>query len=311
LLVAVYTKSAFFCPFMALASLLSALSLKPSSSDNSTPLLSYYFKPKSSDADLKLVVVVAEEDRDIGKASPLAKQLGLKDMRACDDAALKEFLGVSKAEGVSSLFSPPPLRCLRTGTLAGPPLLLFSTRECPSIVDFLQTEKKSDNAISSATACPLHLNSTSGPSTLVVLSTSLTSHSAVSIACAAESIVLDPSDLTTAMEKTGAKVTKVEFGSRTPQMYYAKLLSPNSRIYAEKNESSPVAKAQHDNTRPAQAPAQAQKAEIEGAAQLGITIKKDSSDFSGWYQQVRNNYKLIFYGVLTVLTPCQSSLRSC
>jgi prolyl-tRNA synthetase len=84
---------------MALASLLSALSLKPSSSEKSTPLKSYYFKPKSSDAELKLVVVAAEEDRDIGKASALAKQLGLKDMRACDDAALKELLGVGKAEG--------------------------------------------------------------------------------------------------------------------------------------------------------------------------------------------------------------------
>jgi prolyl-tRNA synthetase len=47
----------------------------------------------------------------------------------------------------------------------------------------------------------------------------------------------------------------------------------------------PIAKAKHDTTKPTKAPAQAQK-DVEGTAQLGVTIKKDSGDFSGWYQQV-------------------------
>ena len=66
---------------------------------------SYAFKPKltaSAAEGLKLVLVVAEDGKDIGKASALAKLLaseGVKDLRAAEDGLVNETLGVSRADG--------------------------------------------------------------------------------------------------------------------------------------------------------------------------------------------------------------------
>ena len=55
------------------------------------------------------MVVAAEETKDVGKASALAKQLGIKDMRAAEDDYIKELLGDSKATGA---FPSWVLQCL-------------------------------------------------------------------------------------------------------------------------------------------------------------------------------------------------------
>ena len=69
------------------------------SNSSAIELKSYAFKPKGGDA--KLVLVVAEPDKDIGKASALAKLLGegIKDLRAADDALVEETLGTNRAQG--------------------------------------------------------------------------------------------------------------------------------------------------------------------------------------------------------------------
>ncbi|GAA94737.1 uncharacterized protein L969DRAFT_456525 [Mixia osmundae IAM 14324] len=61
----------------------------------------YFFKPKpaaSSNSAIKLLVVLAEVSKDIGKATALAKQLGYKDLRAADDGQVKDVLGVPKSQ---------------------------------------------------------------------------------------------------------------------------------------------------------------------------------------------------------------------
>lgn len=83
----------------SLADRLSALSIIPGgASEGSTLVRTYCFKPKGgNDAAVKLVMVAAEEDRDIGKASALAKTLGFKDMRAAEEDYIKEVVGEGKA----------------------------------------------------------------------------------------------------------------------------------------------------------------------------------------------------------------------
>lgn len=104
----------------SLAERLSALSITPSTvTEGSVSVQSRAFKPKGgSDAAVRLVLVVAEEDRDIGKASALAKTLGFKDMRAAEEDYIKEVVGEGKATGESprgysgpGFFSPRPARC--------------------------------------------------------------------------------------------------------------------------------------------------------------------------------------------------------
>jgi prolyl-tRNA synthetase len=66
-----------------------------------TPVKTYAFKPKGSADVPKLVLVVAEEAKDIGKASALAKKIGagMKDMRAAEEDYLKEIIGDGRANG--------------------------------------------------------------------------------------------------------------------------------------------------------------------------------------------------------------------
>ena len=91
----------------SLAERLSALSIIPDTGSEGAPSIrSYAFKPKGgNDAAVKLVLVVAEEDRDIGKASALAKTLGFKDMRAAEEDYIKEIVGEGKATGGSPLWA--------------------------------------------------------------------------------------------------------------------------------------------------------------------------------------------------------------
>lgn len=78
---------------------LAQLSIIPASAApaDSVSVKTYAFKPKGGDQ--KLVLVVAENDKDIGKASALAKQLGggIKDMRAAEEDYLKDLVGEGKA----------------------------------------------------------------------------------------------------------------------------------------------------------------------------------------------------------------------
>lgn len=93
----------------SIAERLSSLSILPGPSDDSTAttLRTYTFKPKGSADVPKLVVVLAEQDKDIGKASALAKKIGngIKDMRAAEEDYLKQILGdvETKESGALSL----------------------------------------------------------------------------------------------------------------------------------------------------------------------------------------------------------------
>lgn len=93
----------------ALSTRLSALSLAPSTATETTPLLSYFFTPKSgskhpdnAEQDLKLVVVSLEQSKNLGAAKALAAQVGLKDMRAVSGADLDKLIGRKREEGKSS-----------------------------------------------------------------------------------------------------------------------------------------------------------------------------------------------------------------
>lgn len=63
------------------------------------PIKAYAFKPKGAADVPRLLIIFAEETKNIGSASALAKSLGYKDARAADDALVQEVLNVSKAEG--------------------------------------------------------------------------------------------------------------------------------------------------------------------------------------------------------------------
>lgn len=103
----------------SLESRISQLSLSTSTStstDSSTPLLSYFFTPKSgskhpdnAEQDLKLVLVALEEGKNLGAAKAVATQAGLKDMRALSGADLDTLIGRKRDEG--------ELRCPRLDTL--------------------------------------------------------------------------------------------------------------------------------------------------------------------------------------------------
>lgn len=91
----------------SLTSRLSALSLS-SSSSSTTPLATYFFTPKSGskhptvpDADLKLVVIAIEENKNVGAAKAVAASVGLKDMRAVSAKDLETMLGRKREEGES------------------------------------------------------------------------------------------------------------------------------------------------------------------------------------------------------------------
>lgn len=90
----------------ALTSRLSALGLASASSAGATPVLTYFFTPKSGskhpdnpDQDLKLVAVSIEESKNLGAAKALAASVGLKDMRAVSGADLEKLLGRTRDQG--------------------------------------------------------------------------------------------------------------------------------------------------------------------------------------------------------------------
>ena len=89
-------------PLQSAKDRLSSLSIDPfTSTSTSVPLHTYAFKPKSGEH--KIVLVVALESEDVGKASALAKALGLKDMRAAEEEYVMQVLGEGKATGASQL----------------------------------------------------------------------------------------------------------------------------------------------------------------------------------------------------------------
>lgn len=58
------------------------------------------FKPKTAKtAQVKPVVVVALESTDVGSSGVLAKELGIKEMRAAADDVWKQWLGADKETG--------------------------------------------------------------------------------------------------------------------------------------------------------------------------------------------------------------------
>jgi len=65
------------------------------------PLKTYAFKPKGTAESPKIVLVVLEESKDLGKATALAKKVGsgIKDLRAADDEYVNEMLGEGKTTG--------------------------------------------------------------------------------------------------------------------------------------------------------------------------------------------------------------------
>lgn len=82
----------------SIAERLSSLSIIPSDSsnnDSSVQVKTYAFKPKGAADIPKLVLVLAEQSKDIGKASALAKKIGngIKDMRAAEEEYIKQLLG--------------------------------------------------------------------------------------------------------------------------------------------------------------------------------------------------------------------------
>lgn len=95
----------------SIAERLSSLSIVSSTSDNddsttaSTQLKTYAFKPKGSAEVPKLVLVLAEQSKDIGKASALAKKIGsgIKDMRAAEEDYIKTILGENESKESSKL----------------------------------------------------------------------------------------------------------------------------------------------------------------------------------------------------------------
>ena len=121
------------------------------------------------------MVVAAEETKDVGKASALAKQLGIKDMRAAEDDYIKELLGDSKATGA------------------------FSTL---GVAVF-------DSLIALAVS-PLSIDSNNAASVLLVLSDSLSSLESVSLA----DTTLSGSDLLKYTQSTNVKTQTISFSER-------------------------------------------------------------------------------------------------
>lgn len=98
---------------------LASLSLTPATapSPTSTPLNTYFFRPKSgskhpnNDAlELSLVVVALEEGKDLGSASTVAKKVGIKDMRAIAGDAVADLIGRTREQCEHYLFCPESAR---------------------------------------------------------------------------------------------------------------------------------------------------------------------------------------------------------
>lgn len=86
----------------SIAERLAALSITPTpSSSSAVRLVTHAFKPKGGPEGTKLVLVSVEEGKELGKASGLAKKvgLGLKDLRSADEDSVREILGVAKRFG--------------------------------------------------------------------------------------------------------------------------------------------------------------------------------------------------------------------
>lgn len=97
----------------SIAERLSSLSILSDSDNNdsnaSIPIKTYAFKPKGAADIPKLVLVLAEQSKDIGKASALAKKIGsgIKDMRAAEEEYIKQLLGDAETKESSASMTSP------------------------------------------------------------------------------------------------------------------------------------------------------------------------------------------------------------
>lgn len=172
------SSSAMASLLQSLADRLSSLSIIPGApSDSSVPVRTYAFKPKGGDA--RLVLVVAEESKDIGKASALAKTLGFKDMRAAEDDYIREIVGEGKATG---------------------------THECA------RKRRQADADALDAAVSPLALSEQNAASVLLVVSNSLASSTAASLSLAGTH--LSPADLQKYISSTKVSTKEVSFSER-------------------------------------------------------------------------------------------------
>lgn len=133
-------------------------------------------QPKGGDA--KLVLVAAEDDRDIGKASALAKQIGVKDMRAAEEDYVKEIVGETRANSESGA------SCLILVVL---------------ILTFFHSS-----------VSPLSIDSTNGTSVQLVLSETLSSLPSISLA----NTSLSGSDLDKYLTSTSVNIKRMAFPVR-------------------------------------------------------------------------------------------------
>lgn len=185
----------------ALTSRLTTLGLSTSSSSSSsseaTPVLSYFFNPKSgskhpdnAEQDLKLVVVAIEEAKNLGPAKALAASVGLKDMRAVSGADLEKLIGRTRDQGEYH------------------ELIMFG----------LAGDRRLTPQLSPGnSASPLSLPAELAPSTLVITSNSLSSASTISVPSPSnpsESLTLSSADfekLVAQLKSEGAAVKQAEF----------------------------------------------------------------------------------------------------
>lgn len=254
----------------SIAERLSKLSILPGNNgtDDSTTLKTYTFKPKGSGADIpKLVVVIAEQSKDIGKASALAKKLGhgIKDMRAAEEEYIKQVLGdVETKESGKSItldrFYHYSLIILMHELLS---------IHCPSPVS------------------PFSITEENAPSILLVLSDSIpTSTTSISLP-SINTTLSSSSDLLKYLKSTSVKTQELEFLSKgsdgVPSVPSTSVPISNS----SKSGIIPASKAQTPGTSKLNATTSEELLQKPGNLDsLGVTIKKDGDDFGMWYRQV-------------------------
>ncbi|GAA6027257.1 hypothetical protein JCM8097_002532 [Rhodosporidiobolus ruineniae] len=118
------------------------VSAAPAAGQDATLVNSYFFNPKSGskhpdnpDQDLKLVIAVLEEAKNLGPAKALAVSAGLKDMRAVSGADLEKLLGRTRDQA-SPLSLPPSLASstllITSSSLASAPTVTVPSPEDPS-----------------------------------------------------------------------------------------------------------------------------------------------------------------------------------
>lgn len=132
---------------------------------------------------------------------------------------------------------------------------------------------------------PLSISTASAPSTLLVLSDSVASSSSSAYSFPATSTTLSSSDLLKYIKSTSVQLKEVTFAEKgsdgapsaaVPTTSTGGGVVPASKGGAGSGSSKPGNLDKEDLT-------QKNPSNLES---LGVTIKKDSDDFGGWYRQV-------------------------